>query len=131
MSDGSKYDLLLKGGKVIDPKNNRNQLLDLACKDGKIACVEPEIEAGLSDHVVDVSGMYITPGLIDIHVHVYHTREPEGLSIVADHHSFRSGVTTVVDAGTAGQNTSCTLNAPSLIRPRRVFWLSSILSNPA
>jgi dihydroorotase len=102
MSDDPKYDLLLKGGKVIDPKNNRNQLLDLAIKDSKIACVEPEIEAGLTDHVVNVSGMYITPGLIDIHVHVYHTREPEGLSVIADHHSFRSGVTTVVDAGTAG-----------------------------
>ncbi len=102
MENDSKYDLLLKGGKVIDPKNNRNQLLDLAIKDGEIACVVPEIEAGLADQVVDLSGMYITPGLIDIHVHVYHTREPEGLSVIADHHSFRSGVTTVVDAGTAG-----------------------------
>jgi dihydroorotase len=104
MINDLRYDLLLKGGKVIDPKNNINQLLDLAIKDGKIACVVPEIEAGLADQVVDLSGMYITPGLIDIHVHVYHTREPEGLSVIADHHSFRSGVTTVVDAGTAGAN---------------------------
>jgi dihydroorotase len=104
MENDPKYNLLLKGGKVIDPKNNRNQLLDLSIKDRKIACVEPEIEAGLADKVVDLSGMYITPGLIDIHVHVYHTREPEGLSVIADHHSFRSGVTTVVDAGTAGAN---------------------------
>ena len=104
MENDSKYDLLLKRGKVIDPKNNRNQLLDLAIKDRKIACVEPEIEAGLADQIVDLSGMVITPGLIDIHVHVYHTREPEGLSVIADHHSFRSGVTTVVDAGTAGAN---------------------------
>lgn len=104
MGNDSRYDLLLKGGKIIDPKNNRNQLLDLAIRDGKIACIEPEIDAGLADQVVDLSGMVITPGLIDIHVHVYHTREPEGLSVVADHHSFRSGVTTVVDAGTAGAN---------------------------
>ena len=51
---------------------------------------------------IDVSGLLVTPGLIDIHVHVYHTREPETLSIIADHHAFRSGVTTVVDTGTAG-----------------------------
>ena len=68
----------------------------------KSRVIDPEIETGLADQVVDVSGMYITPGLIDIHVHVYHTREPEGLSVIADHHSFRSGVTTVVDTGTAG-----------------------------
>ena len=104
IGNNSKYDLLLKGGKIIDPQNNLNQVQDLAVKDGKIACIEPGIDCGLADRVVDVSGMVVTPGLIDIHVHVYHTREPEGLSVVADHHSFRSGVTTVVDAGTAGAN---------------------------
>jgi len=67
MSDDPKYDLMLKRGKVIDPKNNRNQRIDLAIKDGKIASVEPEIEAREADQVVDVSGLYITPGLIDIH----------------------------------------------------------------
>ena len=102
MSLDTKYDLLLKEGKIIDPANKRNHRLDLAVKDGKIAAVGPDIQADLADQVLDVSGLYVTPGLIDIHVHVYHTREPEGLSVVADHHSFRSGVTTVVDAGTAG-----------------------------
>jgi dihydroorotase len=52
--------------------------------------------------VVDATGLLVMPGLLDIHAHVYHTREPEGLSVVADHHSFRSGVTTMVDTGTAG-----------------------------
>src|SRR5204862_1535230 len=68
----------------------------------RIARVAPDIDASLAATLVDVSNMLVTPGLIDIHVHVYHTREPEGLSVVADHHSFRSGVTTVVDTGTAG-----------------------------
>jgi dihydroorotase len=102
MDDTKAYDLLLKGGHVIDPQNQRNQILDVAVKDGKIAQVAADIDPALAIQVADVSGLYVTPGLIDIHVHVYHTREPEGLSVIADHHSFRSGVTTVVDTGTAG-----------------------------
>jgi dihydroorotase len=98
----TQYDLLLKGGHVIDPKNNIDQKMDVAIADKKIALVAADIDPSLAATVVDVSNTYVTPGLIDIHVHVYHTREPEGLSVVADHHSFRSGVTTMVDTGTAG-----------------------------
>jgi dihydroorotase len=96
------YDLLLKNGHVIDPKNKLNQKMDVAIKDKKIALVASDINPAQASKVVDVSGYYVTPGLLDIHVHVYHTREPEGLSVFADHHSFRSGVTTMVDTGTAG-----------------------------
>jgi dihydroorotase len=102
MNEMSKYDLALKGGRVIDPRNGIFQVMDVAIQDGKIARVAPDIDPRAATRVVDVSGLLVTPGLIDIHVHVYHTREPEGLSVVADHHSFRSGVTTVVDTGTAG-----------------------------
>lgn len=102
----TQYDLLLKGGHVIDPKNNINQIMDVAVKDDRIAQVATDISSVEAEKVVDVAGLYVTPGLIDIHVHVYHTREPiglpEGLSVIADHHSFRSGVTTMVDTGTAG-----------------------------
>jgi dihydroorotase len=98
----SQYDILLKGGHVIDPKNNIDQKMDVAVAGKKIARVAPDIDPSLATTVVDVSNTYVTPGLIDIHVHAYHTREPEGLSIFADHHSFRSGVTTMVDTGTAG-----------------------------
>ena len=97
-----KYDLLLKNGHVIDPKNNVDSQMDVAINDGKIAAVEQDIDPTLATQVVDVANYYVTPGLIDIHVHVHHTREPEGLSIMADSHSFRSGVTTMVDTGTAG-----------------------------
>jgi dihydroorotase len=100
------YDLLLKNGHVIDPKNNRDGKMDVAIANGKVAAVEADINPALATKAIDVSGHYVTPGLIDIHVHVYHTRAPEGapegLSVVADAHSFRSGVTTMVDTGTAG-----------------------------
>ena len=97
-----QYDILLKNGHVIDPKNNLDGPHDLAIADGMIATVAPDIPDNHATQTIDLSGLLVTPGLIDIHVHVYHTREPETLSVIADHHCFRSGVTTVVDTGTAG-----------------------------
>src|SRR5690348_13428132 len=102
MAMDTAYDCLLRGGHVIDPANHLSQKLDVAVAGGRIALVAPESDPRLAATVVEAAGLYVTPGLIDIHMHAYHTREPEGLSVVADHHSFRSGVTTVVDAGTAG-----------------------------
>ncbi len=98
----AQYDILLKGGHVIDPANGRDGVMDVAVAGGKIAHVAPNLDTSDAEKVVDASGLYVTPGLLDIHVHAYHTREPEGLSVFIDHHSFRSGVTTVVDTGTAG-----------------------------
>jgi len=98
----AEYELLLKGGRLIDPANNLDGTMDLALQGGRIAQVAPEIAPDRAAQTVDVAGLLVTPGLIDIHVHVYHTREPETLSVIADHHSFRAGVTTVVDTGTAG-----------------------------
>ncbi len=100
--DSPQYDLLLKNGHVIDPKNNIDGKMDVAISGKTIAAVAADINPALATQVVDASGLYVTPGIIDIHVHVYHTREPEGLSVMADSHSFRSGVTTMVDTGTAG-----------------------------
>jgi dihydroorotase len=102
MENQPHYDLLLKGGRVIDPANDLDVPADVAVSGDKIARVDPEIPSHLAAVVADVTGCYVTPGLIDIHMHAYHTREPEGLSVMADSHSFRSGVTTVVDTGTAG-----------------------------
>jgi len=110
------YDLLLKGGRVIDPANHLDTLLDVAVSGGKIAAVAKDISASSADKVVDVSGLYVTPGLIDIHYHTGHGGaplnwfDPEArdhelpLGIPPDL-ALESGVTTIVDAGTSGAET--------------------------
>ncbi|TVQ28708.1 MAG: amidohydrolase/deacetylase family metallohydrolase [Spirochaetaceae bacterium] len=104
MAAHTPTDLVITGGRVVDPANGVDRVTDIAIQDGRIAAVGDDLPVGPAMKVVDARGLLVTPGLIDIHVHVYHTREPEGLSVIADHHSFRSGVTTVVDTGTAGAN---------------------------
>ncbi len=102
------YDLLLKGGHVIDPKNNINGMLDVGIKDGKIARVAADIPVLQATKTVNVTGFYVTPGLIDIHVHVYDRSGAKDLvggvseGVQPDSFSFRSGVTTMVDAGSSG-----------------------------
>src|SRR5262245_29002717 len=101
------YDLLLRGGHVIDAKNNLSAVRDVAIKDGKIAAVAARIDPALALKTVDVSGLYVTPGLIDIHTHVYTgTGERRSYagdnSVPPDGFTFRVGVTTIVDAGCAG-----------------------------
>ncbi|MCY4539502.1 MAG: amidohydrolase/deacetylase family metallohydrolase [Chloroflexi bacterium] len=98
----TQYDLLLKNGRLIDPRNGIDADRDVAISDGRIAQVAQDIPGARAAQSIDVAGLIVAPGLIDMHVHVYHTREPETLSVIADHHCFRSGVTTVVDTGTAG-----------------------------
>ncbi len=99
------YDLVLQGGTLIDAKNAISARRDVAISGGKIAAVAPNIPASEGKQVVDVSGLYVTPGLVDIHVHVFSGDGPEymGVSSVSpDDHSFRNGVTTMVDAGSSG-----------------------------
>jgi dihydroorotase len=107
LAPAQNYDLLLKGGHVIDPKNGVNGVMDIAIAQGKIARVAANIPASDARRVANVQGLYVTPGLIDIHVHVYAgTGIPKvytgDLSVYPDGFSFRSGVTTQVDAGTSG-----------------------------
>src|SRR5882672_9823244 len=64
------YDLVLKGGHVIDPKNKVDGVMDVGIRDHKIAAVAPSIAASADTKIVNVSGLYVTPGLVDIHVHV-------------------------------------------------------------
>ena len=102
-----RLDLLLKGGRVIDPANDVDAVRDVGIRDGKIACVAEAVPAERAEYVVDVSGLLVTPGLIDIHVHSYvnrlnHRKGDFSGSLDADAHFLREGVTTCVDAGTAG-----------------------------
>src|SRR3954469_8087754 len=101
------YDLLLKGGHVIDGKNKINAMRDVAIKNEKIAEVSASISPGKARKVVNLGGLYVTPGLVDIHVHVYAGTGQRGAysgdnSVYPDGYTFRSGVTTVVDAGSSG-----------------------------
>jgi dihydroorotase len=102
----ARYDLLLKGGHVIDAKNNINSVQDVAIKDGNIAAVGPDLQADQATIVVDAKSLYVVPGIVDIHVHVFADsiqREYTGEhSIRPDGFTFRTGVTTVVDAGSSG-----------------------------
>jgi dihydroorotase len=101
-----RYDLLLKGGHVIDAKNRIDSVRDVAIAGGRIALIAEKIDSAEARKVVNVAGLYVTPGLIDIHVHLYHrTNPPPGASdesVDPDAFSFRSGVTTMVDAGSSG-----------------------------
>jgi dihydroorotase len=92
------FDLLLRGGRVIDPAAGRDGVADVAITDGKIAAVEPSIPPETAREVIDVSGKLVIPGMIDTHAHVYeHVTGKFGLS--ADMVGIQSAVTTVIDQG--------------------------------
>lgn len=102
-----EYDILLKGGHVIDARNNLSAVRDVAIKDGKVAAVAADIPSARAVKAVDVSGMYVAPGLIDLHGHVYRPTVGQGFRadnsmVYPDGFSFRAGVTTFVDPGGAG-----------------------------
>lgn len=94
-----RYDLLIQGGTVVDPAQALHGPFDVAVKDGKIAAIAKDIPADRAANVYNVKGRIVTPGFIDSHVHCY-----EGVArcTSADHYSLSRGVTTVVDAGSAG-----------------------------
>jgi dihydroorotase len=102
-----EYDMVLQGGHVLDAKNHVDTVEDVAVKDGLVAEVAPHIDPKRAVKTIDVKGFYVTPGLVDIHEHVYaSTGEAHSyagdLSVYPDGFTFRVGVTTVVDAGSSG-----------------------------
>ena len=106
-ASAQQYDLVLRNGHVLDPKNNVDAKRDVAILDGKIAAIEPSIPASAAKKSVDITGLFLTPGLVDIHVHVFtgvrHDAWGNGdLSVPADVMAVPNGVTTVADAGSSG-----------------------------
>src|SRR5215204_3664682 len=132
---GADYDLLLRGGHVLDGKNKLNAVRDVAIKDGKIAAVAEKIDPALATRTVDASGLYVAPGLIDIHTHVFAgTGERSSYagdnSVYPDGFTFRSGVTTVVDAGSSGWRNFPDLHDRIVLRSKtRVLSMLNIVGS--
>jgi len=112
--DSQTLDLLVRNGRVIDPATGVDEQLDIGVKYGRIVAIEPDLSAWIRSPVgtyppdvgtvvIDAAGKIVTPGLIDMHAHVYTGVCP--LTVPADETSSRSGVTTIVSAGDAGAHT--------------------------
>jgi dihydroorotase len=130
-----RYDLLLQGGHVIDAKNGISAVRDVAIKDGKIAAVGERLNPADALKTVDVSGLHVTPGLVDIHVHVFAgTGERQSYagdsSLYPDGYTFRVGVTTVADAGCAGWRNFEAFKEHVIDRSKtRIFAFLNIVGN--
>src|ERR1043165_798802 len=130
----TQYDLLLKGGHVIDAKNGISAIRDVAITQGTIAAVEQNIDSSRARRTIDVSSLYVVPGLVDMHVHVFAGsmgREYIGENCVRpDGFTFRSGVTTVVDAGSSGWRNFGEFRDQIINRSRtRVFAMLNIVGS--
>jgi len=102
-----RYDVLLRGGHVIDPRNNISATRDVAIAAGKIAAVAPQINPADAAKTIDVAGLHVIPGIVDIHTHVYAGTGEKGSyagdnSLYPDGFTFRACVTTINDAGSSG-----------------------------
>ena len=111
MSSETPFDLLLTGGHVVDPANGVDGAANVAIRDNKIAAVGSQV-SGPATHTVDCSGLWVVPGLLDIHVHTYITRSSSvggfGGSVDGDAHFLKEGVTTCVDTARPAARRSLT-----------------------
>ena len=128
-----QYELLLKGGTVIDPKNGRNGVADVAITGGKIAQVDANIPATSAKQVIDVAGLYVVPGLVDLHGHLYAGNKrgahADGqFSIYPDGHTLRACTTTIADAGSSGWRNFHDFNdgVIALSKTRVLVWLNIV-----
>jgi len=100
---GARYDWLITGGRVIDPASGVDGVADLALAGHRIAALAPALDPRGAERVYDASGQIVMPGLVDLHIHGYHRVTPLGIDV--DHYCLGRGVTTAVDAGSAGCST--------------------------
>jgi dihydroorotase len=131
-----QYDMLLKGGHVIDPKNSIDRVMDVAIAEGKIARVAENINPSTAEKVVEVEGFYVVPGLIDMHSHNFHGTEPDAYlsnsftALPPDGFTFRVGVTTIVDVGGAGWQNFRTFKEQTIDRSKtRVLSFLNIVGS--
>jgi dihydroorotase len=108
LAKAQEFTLLIKGGHVIDPKNNIDAIMDIAVNGDSIVKVAANIDPAAAAKVINATGLYVTPGLIDIHTHNFIGTTPNRYlnnsyeAVAPDGFTFRCGVTTVVDAGSSG-----------------------------
>jgi dihydroorotase len=120
LANAQQYTLLIKGGHIIDPKNNIDAIMDIAVKGDSIAKVATDIDPATAAKVINATGMYVTPGLIDIHTHNFAGTIPNRYlnnsydAVAPDGFTFRCGVTTVVDAGSSGWRNFETFNEQTI-----------------
>jgi dihydroorotase len=130
-----QYDLLLRGGHVIDPKNGIDDVRDVAIRDRKVAAVATSIDSSKAFKTIDVTGLYVTPGLVDIHVHIFASPGERNSyagerSIYPDDNTLRFGVTTVADAGSSGWRNFPVFHQTIITRSRtRIFAFLNIVGN--
>lgn len=131
-----QIDILLKGGHVIDPKNKIDTVMDIAITGNKISQVAPNIPGSNAKKIIDVKGLFVTPGIIDMHVHVFNGTDPDAYiangstSLPPDGFTFRAGVTTVVDAGSSGWRNFRLFKKQTIDRSQtRVLALLNIVGN--
>jgi dihydroorotase len=126
---GPAYDLVLQHGRVLDPASGRDAVLDVAVAGGRIARIAPAIDAEHAAVVIDATGLVITPGLVDLHTHVFFGPDAHGylsnspLAALPDDFAPRSCTTTVVDAGSSGHRTFAQLER-QIIAPARTRVLA-------
>ena len=130
-----QYDLLLRGGHVIDPKDKISRICDVAIRDRKIVAVAPVIDPSAAFKTIDVKGLYVTPGLVDIHVHAFaSTGERNSYagerSVYPDDFMLCSGVTTAADAGSSGWRNFPVFHETIIARSRtRIFAFLNIVGH--
>ena len=125
VTQAQSYSLVIRNGHVIDPKNNINAVMDVAINDGKVAVIAKNIDAKQAKQVVDAQGMYVTPGLIDMHVHVFTSMRGDPSP---DGYTLQNGVTSCVDAGTSGWKSFPTFKSEVIDKAKtRVFAFLNIV----
>ena len=129
-----RYDLLIRGGRVIDPKSGTDAVRDVAVAQGKIAQVAASIPAAEAKQVIDATGLLVTPGLVDLHVHVFHGTEDDAYlsnsfgALPPDGFVLRTCTTTIADTGGAGWRNLPQFKAQVVDRaqPRVLSWLNIV-----